>query len=354
MARVGWKELHEELCTLARRKGVYDAEEARLLLLAESERVWEPAGFGSLFEYLERLFGYAPRLAREKLRVAGALAMLPKLEAELEEARLSWSAVREISRVAVPETEEEWIEAASGRTVREVEEMVSGLRSGDLPGSVADPELVRHVLRFEVSGDTLAALREARKALELEVGHALDDDQVLAMMARSALGEPGQEGRAPYQVLLTLCGECGYATRDGAGAEVEVSSEVRDAALCDAQVIDMKESAHPERRRSRRTHVGRARQEIPPAMRRYIERRDHGRCQVPGCRASKYLDCHHIVFRSAGGRHEKENLVLVCGAHHRAVHAGTLVIEGRAPAVTVRSADGGLYGSELLERAGAP
>jgi hypothetical protein len=64
-------------------------------------------GFGSFGEYIERLFGYQPRSTQEKLRVAEALEGLPALERALRDGELNWSAVRELTRVAVRETERE-------------------------------------------------------------------------------------------------------------------------------------------------------------------------------------------------------------------------------------------------------
>ena len=67
---------------------------------------------------------------------------------------------------------------------------------------------------------------------------------------------------------------------------------------------------------------------------------------VTGCRNSTFIDVHHLVPRAAGGQHELENLVCLCGAHHRAVHENTLVIEGR-PATGLRffHSDGRRYGN---------
>lgn len=41
-----------------------------------------------------------------------------------------------------------------------------------------------------------------------------------------------------------------------------------------------------------------------------------------GCRASRYLHIHHIESRKDGGGSEIDNLILLCGAHHRAYHEG--------------------------------
>src|SRR5690606_24792587 len=82
------------------------------------------------------------------------------------------------------------------------------------------------------------------------------------------------------------------------------------------------------------THVGttarlpRATQTIPPAVRRHVLHRDHGRCVVPGCAHGSYLDVHHLRARAEGGTHEPDNLVTLCAGHHAALHAGRLSIEG--------------------------
>ena len=69
------------------------------------------------------------------------------------------------------------------------------------------------------------------------------------------------------------------------------------------------------------------------AKREYaIFERDGWRCSVPGCTSRRNLQAHHIVFRSAGGRDESENLTTLCAFHHlRGVHAGAVRITGRAP-----------------------
>ncbi len=181
MQRATWKRVHGELTRLARSKSAYDAEEAQWLLEGVRVRVHEPLGYGSFASYLEHVFGYGPRLASERLRVAEAIAALPAMRDALASDELCWSAVRELTRVAVAETEAEWIAAARGRAMREVEEMVSGRRRGDRPGDRVDTAAKRHVLRLEVSADALAAFREARRRIELDVGHSLDDDEAVRM-----------------------------------------------------------------------------------------------------------------------------------------------------------------------------
>ncbi|HEY3500802.1 MAG TPA: HNH endonuclease signature motif containing protein, partial [Polyangiaceae bacterium] len=342
-----------------------DDEEGRWLLAALREGTHVRFGFGSFDEYSERMFGYGPKVTQEKLRVAEALEELPMLAGELRGGFLNFSVVRELTRVATPQTEGEWLQVARGKTVREVEQLVSGRRPGNRPDDVADPRAKRHVLRFEVSGEVLATFREALGKVRRESSEALDDDDALLLLSRYVLGGSRDEGRSSYQVALTVCERCGAAKQHGRGELVDVEEEVAAMAACDAQHIGSVTGAPVDGARvDDGAHVGqvrtmlnrlraktrpaktRAKQTIPPSTRRQILRRDGGRCRVPGCRHAVFVDVHHIQLRAEGGRHDSENLVTLCGAHHLAVHRGELIVEGAASgALAFRHSDGTRYGS---------
>jgi hypothetical protein len=332
-----WREAHEALTRLARTRAGLDFEEGQRLRTAQLARVHERLGYCSFAEYVERLFGYAPRLTLEKLRVAEALERLPAFADALRIGKASWSSLRELTRVATSETEREWLAVSQGRTVREVESLVSGHRPGDLPGSAKDPGAERHVLRFEVSGDVLATFREAVAKLRQDAGGSLDDDAILLLMARQVLGGSADEGRASYQLTVTVCESCARTTQSGCGEPIAIGPEIAAMARCDAQKL-----GHPS---SIGTRSQRASQTIPPAIRRAVLQRDHHRCQVPGCRHATFVDVHHLRARAEGGNHDTDNLLTLCGAHHRACHRGDLLIE-RSPTgeLEFRHADGTTYG----------
>jgi hypothetical protein len=376
-----WRRAHEELSRLARTRARLDWEEARWLLVALRCGSHLALGFATFGEYIERLFGYSPRWTSERLRVAEALERLVETGSALKNGALSWSAARELTRVAVPETEHRWLSLVQGQTLRQIEELLSGHSLGDSPGEPSDPSTPpRHVLRFEVSADTFSTFREAMAKLRRDSGGPLDDDAGLLLMARHILGGPSDSGRASYQVALTVCEECHRGWQNGAGGPVFVDSSTVETACCDAQHVGSIPVRAPNRDDEaapveETTHVGigptpavvaepahvnsasaapaarpsrRARQDIPPAVRREVMRRDGGRCVVPGCRNGVFLDVHHIKLRSEGGDHDPDLLVVICSAHHRAAHRGQLIIEGRvSTGLRFRHADGSRYGSDV-------
>lgn len=110
-----WQDVDRELRSIARRQSGLDAELMQALRDAERVRLWRHLGCVSMMEYLERVFGYSPRVAQERLRTAHKLEQLPELAAALGEHELPFSAVRELTRIATPSTEHAWRDAARGK-----------------------------------------------------------------------------------------------------------------------------------------------------------------------------------------------------------------------------------------------
>ncbi len=319
-----WRVVDRELRTIATRRAALDAEEARWLRRAEALRLWWHFGMVSAFDYMERALGYTPHVAKEKLRVARALGDLPAIEEALSEGAVSYSAVRELTRVATPETEDEWLDAADGKNVREIEELVAAHRVGDRPSDPKDERVRVHRFVLEVSAETYAALRQARIVLDEEHGSRLDDNQLGAALAAAVLDGGGE--RAPTQVAVTVCEKCKSGWQHGGGATVAISTAAVERAECDAVRVGSIDADEP----------GRAVRDIPPATARLVRHRDRGRCRVPGCRSARGLELHHLVRRADGGSHDPSNLVLLCSSCHIAHHDGRLTITGTADALEVR------------------
>ncbi len=387
-----WVRAHRALSRRAALKARSDVEEGRELLAALRTAAHMHAGFGSFVEYIGQLLGHGPRLTHEKLRVAEALEELPLLTQALESGTLNWSAVRELTRVVTPDTEAAWLDVARGTPARLIEPLVAGAVPGDAPDDPRHPDARRHVLRFEVAADTFALFREAVAQLRRTSITRLDDDAALLAMARAVLGGPRDEGRSSYQIALSVCESCGRGAQTAGGERVSVGEEIVAMARCDAQQLGhvatndavkaesaVNDIAHenatlvaiqnegpnqsqahdasgrPEaevappneaHRVGTQSHVGaRAKQTIPPSLRRQVLHRDQHRCCVPGCKNTHFLDLHHIKLRTEGGANTAANILTLCGVHHRAAHRGELLIDKTSSgAPRFRHADGSPYG----------
>jgi hypothetical protein len=317
-----WQLVHQALRDLGRRRSALDAEEAGWLREAERVRVWVPLGMASAIDYLERVLGYTPHTANERLRVARALGELPLLTDAFARGDLVFSAVRELTRVATPQTEARWCAAALGKNVREVEELVAGRVRGDDPSDPPDPQAREHRVALELRAETFARLRQARAALTAERGGYVGDDELVeqlcdALFERMGDGAGEASGRAKFQIAVQVCPRCDRASQLGGGVAVPVDAAALERARCDAQHLGSLDGEAPER----------AAQDIAPSVARFVRRRDGERCQTPGCRSSIGLELHHVIHRVDGGGHDPENLRLHCSSCHAAIHRGALVIE---------------------------
>ena len=223
---------------------------------------WE--GFRSCAHWLNWRTGLDLGAAREKLRVAAALAELPHIAAAMACGRLSYSKVRALSRVAAPATEARLLAVACGSTAAQVERLVRGWRQAD-QAAQADGEQVRlasRMLSTQVDEDGMLLLRarltpEVGAVLLRAVEAALEQvpapaagakgaaptmaqrrADALGLVAESALAgglDPGNLGDR-FQVTVHVPADT-LAAREPASTPPRPSAETRAASAAASQPV---------------------------------------------------------------------------------------------------------------------
>jgi hypothetical protein len=319
-----WKALHQRLRGIAKRRVALEAEEASYLVEAEETQLYRRLGYTTMIEYMERELYWGPHAAKERLRVARELDALPLIAELFHEGELCFSAVRELTRVATPATEEAFLRKAQGKTAHHIQQMVAGLKRGDEPDAKPDPRRISKRIMSEVSAETYAMWRRTRSALEKEADQRLSEDDFLQMLCRRATATSGAADGLPrpaVQTAVTTCKTCKQSFVEGAGQALPIDAATTERLTCDAEHIGDLES----------NDLTRVTPTVPTAIRRKVFHRDHFACVVPGCRATRHLDLHHLVHREHGGDHSMSNLVVMCFGCHQRHHEGQLTITGRAP-----------------------
>lgn len=143
--------------------------------------VWAVPGCRTPATWLSWTISMAPSTAREHVRVALQLRELPLIRERFREGSISFSKVRALTRVAVPEIEPMLLNWADGATAAEIERVVRGFRSAQRARS-AD-----------------AADREARRG----VSERLESDGTITVMIR-VLPDEAAEVRAAIDRLVDL------------------------------------------------------------------------------------------------------------------------------------------------------
>jgi hypothetical protein len=345
-------ELASEICTLS---GHINAANHRwLLLVAEYDRRdgWSDGATQSCAHWLNWRCGIAMGAAREKVRVARALEMLPKISAAMASGSLSYSKVREITRVASAETEDYLLMIAEHGTAAHVERMVRAFRrcqeAEELSREARQQQSRRVNYRYDDDGSLILDCRlpaeagaKIVKALEIALEQLPADpppdvpagtlpDKVpfsarradaLALVAESFLAQGALEapGTDRHQIVVHVAQE---TLRDRAAGCCEfehgssMAAETARRLACDASVVELTEDEDGEP-----LNVGRKTRTISAPLRRALNARDKG-CRFPGCCNTRYIDAHHVEHWANGGETKPSNLVSLCRFHHHAVHEG--------------------------------
>jgi hypothetical protein len=356
--RRGREQLEAEITELW---GYLNAATYRFLtLVAEFDREEGYAyhGLGNTAQWLNWQCGIGPVAAREKVRVARALEQLPEIADAFAKGEISYSKVRAMTRVATAANESVLVSVARHGTAAHVEKLVRKY-SWTQRRDAAELSQRQYEHRdaycfFDMDGEFVLHARlpreigaVVRKALDVAVEAVRESKNV---SAETPLQIPANVWHADALRLMaeTFLEHHGEATCGGSSADrVQVIVHIDQAILseqqaaaesgphrcelesgpalaldtarrlaCDATVVGLVEGEDGEP-----LDIGRKTRAIPAAIARALRSRDGG-CRFPGCDRTRFCDGHHIEHWANGGETKLDNLITLCGFHHRLVHEG--------------------------------
>lgn len=347
-----------ELCSY-----IYAAESRLLTLIREfdEKEYWARLGLCSCAHWLNFKCGIGMNATREKVRVANALAELPKISDGFSKGELSYSKVRAMTRIADETNEDYLMMIATHGTAHHVEKLVSKYRgakrlqdAGLANEQHRDRELSHYydhdgclVIKARMPAEQGALIVKALEmAMENDFGDAdvtaeTSDPEPIAARRADALAEIAEtymnnnesSGSTAdrYQVVVHVTAETSHI-EDGPHVTAETSRRIG----CDCSIVGIKEDENGEP-----LSIGRRSRSIPPPMRRALRIRDGG-CRFPGCTNTQFVDGHHIKHWADGGETSLNNLVLLCRHHHHLVHEGGFACE--------KAADGEIFFKDQREQ----
>jgi hypothetical protein len=313
----------------------------------DEEAAFLPDGATTMATWLAYALGVTFTTATGYVRVARAMPDLPLISAAFREGRLCFEQVRALIPVATADNEAELLAQASGLTANQIERMVRRM----LAVSTEEAALAndRRGLWFRWSSQDLTLRLAGRlpaaegavvvTAIERlacggerpDPGSAHLDQQPFSALCADALVELASASLADDADVDRACivvhadvealapGEGGTASLE---CGLPLASETLKRLACGGRLQLVVEAAD-----GRPLGIGRQSRVVPSAMLRLLRDRDQG-CRFPGCGRTRWLHAHHIRHWAHLGRTDLDNLVMLCGSHHRFVHEGRWRIEG--------------------------
>jgi Domain of unknown function (DUF222) len=354
--------------------GICAAHGRLLSLIAEADHceVWQGSGARDMAHWVAMRYGISEWKARRWIDAAHRLPELPRLSAAFASGAIAIDKTVELTRFATPETESRllrWAQRVSSGAVRRRADR-------ETRRSLADAEDVERSRRL--SYWTFDEGRRLGIEAELPSAEGAIVVRAIERLTRRVPTMPGEEGelfveqrRADALVLLAKgAGDANSpSATDASRATVVVHARIEDLTSADGGCeVEGGGVVHAETARrllctgslqaviedaaGNPIRIGRSRREPTQAMMRALRNRD-GECAFPGCGARRFTDGHHIRWWSGGGRTELDNLVLLCGFHHKLVHEhGWRLIRDSEGVVTWFRADGTRYRAGPVRPAG--
>jgi hypothetical protein len=337
-------ELDRSIVSIASRINAATYELLVLVRQFDERAGWLQCGLGNCAEWLHWRCDLSMSAAREKVRVAHTLKMLPAIAESFSSGELSYSKVRPLTRVARADNEESLLSFALQTTASRVEERCRELRCGTVD-SVSEANRAHFNRSLRVLRDASRGMVTITVELPLETGELLEkaldrardttpsrtpevvdeswsaqQADALVTVANAYLSGNGEKDATKsdnYQVTIHV-DQTALTNNDGRSS-LPIESVKRLCCDGDAIVITEDEIGEP-------LSVGRKTRTVSTAIKRALRARDKG-CRFPGCHNTRFVDAHHIKHWSAGGETSLENLMLLCSRHHRLVHEGGFSIE---------------------------
>ncbi|MFP5352715.1 MAG: DUF222 domain-containing protein [Actinomycetota bacterium] len=349
-------EHQEAQAEIMRLSSLIAAAQARILqLMVEcGDRL---AGGDDVSNWLAWAAGMKPSTAKAHLRVADRLESLPQIRESFRAGELSFDKTDQIARIATPETEASLLMWAKHGTASQLAQIGSGFRKATASHDGTDAAHLRRHLSYYFSEDgtfrmraQMAAdqgaivasaleaatehLREQQRAFrneqlsqeqerhqthnEADSFGALKADALVALSETYlANGMTSRPGADRHEVIVHVDPAALQGDRS-AMAELDsgvgISPETALRIFCDCSFRTFSEQGAELK-------LGRKQRTVSPALRRAIEARDR-HCTFPGCSSRAFTECHHIVWWTATGPTDEDNLTLLCLRHHRLVHEG--------------------------------
>ncbi len=330
-------QLQTELFDAYQITGLGNRKVARCLYEMKRRKAHILSGHKDAVHYAEARLGMSKRSAQEYVNVGMRLEDLPLVDAAIVTGEISWSKLKILVRVVVPETQTEWIERAKQLNTAKLSIDVARCERGQSPKKIGDSGLPER--RMRVTSDLLLANHElweqAKRKLSAECSTQLSNEDMMIQSSRMILSTDADgtvEGRtavkhSPFQLIIHQDAEGTWVhTSEG---DVPLSEE--QARLL-AEQAEQVPAARPVKNPDGKTPAWQVRRVIA---------RDNNRCQ--NCNDASHLQVHHVEFRENGGQTEEDVLASLCSDCHSMVHRGLLQMHGDAK-------DGFVF----LDRSGEP
>jgi hypothetical protein len=296
----------------------------------DSRRLYLGAGFSSLFGYCTEVLRLSEHEAYNRIEVARVARKFPLVLEKLAGGSVNLTTLRLLAPHLTADNHVELMAAASGRSKREVEEILAGyFPRPALPSSIRRLPVA---MSMPASGSLSVPLPAAATVVAANLTAAAEPPSSGEPSAPAvpvpATQRPSVSALAPDRFALQFI--VGVSTRD----KLRLAQDLLRHAIPDGdlgQIVDraltalLDDLARKKLAAAKRPAASRGTpplsRHIPARVKRAVWLRDSARCAFVGhagrrCRERGFLEFHHVTPYAVGGPATVENIQLRCRAHN--------------------------------------
>ena len=284
--------LHEQAIKLAQKFSTLQGELLDVLQKIEDCEGYLEFCSTSLHRYAADVLGLTDDIAYTLTRLARKSKEVPLLKEKIQSREIPISHARTIVSILTPENQDEWLGKAATLSKRELEkEVYAQFPKEETKERIKVINATRLELRMGISEKLETKLRRIQDLLSQKNKKAVSLEETV-----DALADEFLERHDPIQ----------KAERAQQRKETPVSKQI---------LVPVPENV-----------TNYSRTPIPAHLKHQVVLRDQTQCThrdsstQKRCFRRRWLDIHHIVPVSHGGKNELSNLTTLCSAHHRMQH----------------------------------
>ena len=287
----------------------------RSLIELDVRRLYLGEGYSSLFTYCTQVLHLAEGAAYNRIEAARAARRFPAILTALDEGSVTLTTVRLLAPHLTAANHRDLLASARHKGKREIEQLVASLCPlPSVPSTIRRLPEPRQVVLLDTNPIVTPSMS------------SLPSLPVVMPAIRMAL-RPTETALAPerYKLQFTISHDTHAKLRRAQALARHVipsgdPAEIFDRALTLLlQDLERRRCAAVRSPRPGRELVGGSRH-IPASVKRYVWRRDEGRCAYTGrqgrCTERSFLEYHHVRPYALGGVATTANIELRCRAHN--------------------------------------
>jgi len=331
--------LHDIAVDRAIKYSIAEAELLRAIVEIDQHKIYEKFDETHLTPYCVKYLNLSEDVAAMFVRVARKSQQVPELELAVQEG-LQISKARVIASVISSESQKDWIEKARTLSKEKLEREVAAIHPSAFKPEKSKPvghDRVR--IEFEVTYEEAELLKRARELMSQKrrVQTQIGETVVVALKAWVEREDPvrkaerAQARRARKETASFELRSNSQMTvaKSPSSQTAEFEPQWEQTAALQSQAksqADSRDAGGPNNSsESSTTRRPRGGSTIPAHVLHQVHLRDRGACRkrLPGgaeCGRTQWTETHHVIPRAQGGPDTLENLITLCGAHHRQLH----------------------------------